>query len=142
MLAEIRDAIERKDYAVALADLDRYIALNPADRELVELKKLTLYRQGYSLLEQKNYDEGYKTLRQLAKLQPDYLDITSLVHQARRQVIDHHYQQGIRHFREERLQESIAEWRIVLDMEPQHPNARRNIEQAERLLEALERRRR
>jgi tetratricopeptide (TPR) repeat protein len=140
MLADIRDAIERKDYAVALADLDRYIALNPADRELVELKKLTLYRQGYSLLEQKNYDEGYRTLRQLAKLQPDYLDITSLVHQARRQVIDHHYQEGIRHFREERLQESIAEWRIVVDMDPQHPNARRNIEQAERLLEALERR--
>jgi tetratricopeptide (TPR) repeat protein len=140
MLAEIRDAIERRDYAVALADIDRYIALNPGDRELVELKKLTLYRQGYTLLEQKSYDEGYKTLRQLARLQPDYLDITSLVQQARRQVIDHHYQEGIRHFREERLQQSIAEWRFVLDMEPQHPNARRNIEQAERLLEALERR--
>ena len=140
MLAEIRDAIERKDYAVALGDIDRYMALNPGDRELAELKKLTLYRQGYALLEQKSYDEGYKTLRQLAKLQPDYLDVTSLVQQARRQVIDHHYQQGIRHFREERLQESIGEWRIVLDMEPQHPNARRNIEQAERLLEALERR--
>jgi tetratricopeptide (TPR) repeat protein len=141
MLADIREAIERKDYAVALADLDRYMALNPGDRELVELKKLTLYRQGYALLEQKSYDEGYKALRQLARLQPDYLDVGSLVHQARRQVIDHHYQEGIRHFREERLQESIGEWRIVLDMEPQHPNARRNIEQAERLLEALERRR-
>jgi tetratricopeptide (TPR) repeat protein len=140
MLADIRDAIERKDYAGALADIDRYIALNPADRELVELKKLTLYRQGYSLLEQKSYDEGYKILRQLARLQPDYLDVASLVQQARRQVIDHHYQEGIRHFREERLQEAIAKWRFVLDMEPQHPNARRNIEQAERLLEALERR--
>ena len=140
MLADIRDAIERKDYAVALADIDRYIALNPGDSEPVELKKLTLYRQGYALLEQKNYDDGYKTLRQLARLQPDYLDITSLVQQARRQVIDHHYQEGIRHFREERLQESISQWRIVLDMDPQHPNARRNIEQAERLLEALERR--
>lgn len=140
MLADIRDAIDRRDYAVALADIDRYIVLNPGDRELVELKKLTLYRQGYALLEQKSYDEGYKTLRQLARLQPDYLDITSLVQQARRQVIDHHYQEGIRHFREERLQESITEWRLVLDIEPQHPNARRNIEQAERLLEALERR--
>jgi tetratricopeptide (TPR) repeat protein len=140
MLADIRDAIDRKDYALALADIDRYIALNSADRELVDLKKLTLYRQGYAQLEQKSYDEGYKTLRQLARLQPDYLDVTSLVQQARRQVIDHHYQEGIRHFREERLQESIAQWRIVLDMDPQHPNARRNIEQAERLLEGLERR--
>jgi hypothetical protein len=140
MLADIRDAIDRKDFAMALADIDRYITLNPADRELVELKKLTLYRQGYFQLEQKSYDEGYRTLRQLARLQPDYLDVTSLVQQARRQVIDHHYQEGIRHFREERLEEAVVEWRRVLDMEPQHPNARRNIEQAERLLEALERR--
>lgn len=140
MLAEIREAIDRKDYAGALADLDRYIAINPGDRELIELKKLTLYRHGYSQLEQKSYDEGYRTLRQLARLQPDYLDITSLVQQARRQVIDHHYQEGIRHFREENLEEAIAEWRRVLAHEPQHPNARRNIEQAERLLEALERR--
>ena len=141
MLADIRDAIDRKDYPAALTDLDRYLALNPADRELVELKKLTLYRHGYALLEQKSYDEGYKTLRQLARLQPDYLDIASLVQQARRQVIDHHYHEGIRHFREERLEEAVGEWRRVLDLEPQHPNARRNIEQAERLLEALEKRR-
>jgi len=58
-----------------------------------------------------------------------------------RQVIDHHYQEGIRLFREERLEDAVAEWRRVLDLEPRHPNARRNIEQAERLLEALERRR-
>jgi tetratricopeptide (TPR) repeat protein len=140
MLADIRDAIDRRDYAAALADIDKYLGMNPGDRELVELRKLTLYRQGYLLLEQKSYDEGYKTLRRLARIQPDYLDITSLVQQARRQVIDHHYQEGIRHFREERLQDAVGEWRIVLDLDAQHPNARRNIEQAERLLEALERR--
>jgi tetratricopeptide (TPR) repeat protein len=140
MLADIRDAIDRRDYTAALVDIDRYIALNPGDHELVELKKLTLYRQGYFQLEQKNYDEGYRTLRQLARIQPDYLDVGSLVQQARRHVIDHHYQEGIRHFREERLEDAVGEWRRVLDMEPQHPNARRNIEQAERLLEALERR--
>ena len=140
MLADIRDAVDRKEYATALADLDRFLALNPTEREAYELKKLTLYRQGYALIEQKSYDDGYKTLQQLARIQPDYLDVTSLVQQARRQVIDHHYQEGIRHFREERLQEAISEWRLVLSMDAQHPNARRNIEQAERLLEALERR--
>ena len=140
MLADIRDAVDRKDYATALADIDRYLVLNPSEREALELKKLTLYRQGYAQIEQKSYDDGYKTLQQLARIQPDYLDVTSLVQQARRQVIDHHYQEGIRHFREERLQEAINEWRLVLTMDAQHPNARRNIDQAERLLEALERR--
>ncbi|HEY3019381.1 MAG TPA: hypothetical protein VGJ32_04270, partial [Solirubrobacteraceae bacterium] len=60
--------------------------------------------------------------------------------QARRQVIDRHYQEGIRLFREEKLPEAIAEWRLVLDIEPQHVNARRNLDQAERLLKGLEQR--
>ena len=140
MLAEIRDAVDRKDYVVALADVDKYMALNPGDRDGQDLKKLALYRHATALIEQKSYAEGYKTLTQLARLQPDYMDVTRLVQQARRQVIDHHYQEGIRHFREERLEEAIGRWRTVLDMEPQHVNARRNIEQAERLLQALERR--
>jgi tetratricopeptide (TPR) repeat protein len=140
MLADIRDAVDRKDYVAALADVDKYVALNPTDRDGLDLKKLALYRHASALIDQKSYDEGYKTLIQLARLQPDYMDVTRLVQQARRQVIDHHYQEGIRHFREERLEEAIGRWRTVLDMEPQHVNARRNIEQAERLLQALERR--
>jgi tetratricopeptide (TPR) repeat protein len=141
MLADVRDALERKDYASAVADADRYLAQNPGDREGLELKRFALYRHGQTLIEQKSYDEGYKALSQLARMSPDYQDIGTLVQQARRQAIDYHYQEGIRHFREERLEEAIAEWRIVIDMDPMHPNAQRNVEQAERLLQALERRR-
>jgi hypothetical protein len=76
----------------------------------------------------------------LAKLQPDYPDAAALLQQARRQVIDHHYQHGNRLFLDEKLPEAIAEWRLVLDIDPQNANARRNVEQAERLLKALEQR--
>jgi len=140
LLADVRDAVDRKDFASALADLDRYLADNPRDREGTELKKLTLYRQGQTAFEEKKYDDSYRALTMLAKLQPDYQDVAQLVQQARRQVIDRHYQEGIRLFREERLPEAIAEWKIVLDMEPQHVNARRNLDQAERLLKGLEQR--
>lgn len=46
----------------------------------------------------------------------------------------------MRLYREEKLKEAIAEWQAVLDLDPQHANARRNIEQAERLLKSLEQR--
>jgi tetratricopeptide (TPR) repeat protein len=140
LLADVRDAVERKEFATALADLDRYLAENPRDREGTELKKLTLYRQGQSALEEKKYDDSYRALTLLARLQPDYQDVARLLPQARRQVIDRHYQEGIRLFREEKLPEAIAEWKMVLDMEPQHVNARRNLDQAERLLKGLEQR--
>jgi tetratricopeptide (TPR) repeat protein len=140
LLADVREAVERKEFAAALADLDRYLADNPRDREGTELKKLTLYRQGQSALEEKKYDDSYRALTLLARLQPDYQDVARLLPQARRQVIDRHYQEGIRLFREEKLPEAIAEWKMVLDMEPQHVNARRNLEQAERLQKGLEQR--
>jgi tetratricopeptide (TPR) repeat protein len=140
LLADVRDAVERKEFATALADLDRYLAENPRDREGTELKKLTLYRQGQSALEEKKYDDSYRALTLLARLQPNYQDVARLLPQARRQVIDRHYQEGIRLFREEKLPEAIAEWKMVLDMEPQHVNARRNLDQAERLLKGLEQR--
>jgi tetratricopeptide (TPR) repeat protein len=140
LLADVRDAVDRKEFSSALADLDRFLADNPRDREGTELKKLALYRQGQSAYEDKKYDDSYRSLTLLAKLQPDYQDVATLLAQARRQVIDRHYQEGIRLFREEKLPEAIAEWRLVLEMEPQNANARRNIDQAERLVKGLEQR--
>jgi tetratricopeptide (TPR) repeat protein len=140
LLADVREAVDRKEFAAALADLDRFLAENPRDREGAELKKLALYRQAQAAYDEKKYDDSYRALTQLAKLQPDYQDVARLLPQARRQVIDRHYQEGIRLFREEKLPEAIAEWRTVLDMEPENVNAKRNLEQAERLLKGLEQR--
>jgi len=140
LLADLRDAVDRKEFTSALADIDRFLADNPRDREGTELKKLALYRQGQVALEEKKYDDSYRALTQLARLQPDYQDVARLLPEARRQVIDRHYQEGIRLFREEKLPEAIAEWKIVLEMDPQNVNARRNLDQAERLVKGLEQR--
>jgi tetratricopeptide (TPR) repeat protein len=140
LLADVRDAVDRRDFANALADLDRFLADNPRDREGNELRKLALYRQGQKAYEDKKYDDSYRSLALLAKLQPDYEDSARLLQQARREVVDRHNQEGIRLFREEKLPEAIAEWKLVLDMDPQNVSARRNVEQAERLLKGLEQR--
>jgi tetratricopeptide (TPR) repeat protein len=140
LLADVRDAVDRKEFTSALADIDRFLAENPRDREGTELKKLALYRQGQAALEEKKYDDSFRALTQLAKLQPDYQDVARLLPEARQQVIDRHYQEGIRLFREEKLPEAIAEWKTVLEMDPQNVNARRNLEQAERLVKGLEER--
>lgn len=140
LLADVREAVDRKEFVAALADVDRYLAQNPRDREGQDLKKLVLYRHGQTALEDKKYDDAYRALSQLARLQPNYEDVAKLLPQARRQTIDGHYQEGIRLFREEKLPEAIAEWKLVLELEPRHVNAKRNIDQAERLLRGLEQR--
>jgi hypothetical protein len=43
-------------------------------------------------------------------------------------------------FREEKLPAGVVEWRIVLQYEPAHDGAKRNIDQAQRLLKGLQER--
>ena len=141
LIAEAREALERSEYSVALGDLDKLLAGDPANREGLTLKKLALYRQGKRLLDQKNYQASYRTLIVLARLQPDYEDVAKLLPQTKGRAVEQHYREGIRFYREEKLPQAIAEWKVVLDLEPEHANAKKNIEQAERLLKGLEQRR-
>jgi tetratricopeptide (TPR) repeat protein len=139
-LAGIEEAFERKQYTAALSDLDKYLAQNPGNADGVALKKKVLYRLGKTQYDQKNFDAAYRSLTELAKLAPSYEDSSSLIQDSRRRLVDQHYVQGVRYYREEKLREAIAEWRLVLELDPQHVNAKRNIEQSEKLLKGLEER--
>jgi len=140
LIAEAREALDRTDYVVALGDLDKLLSGDPGHREGLSLKKLVLYRQGKAQLDQKNYDGSYRTLTALARLQPDYEDVPKLLQQMKGRLVEQHYREGIRLYREERLPQAITEWKVVLDLDPQHANAKKNIDQAERLLKGLEQR--
>jgi len=141
LLAEAKEALDNKQYAEALADVDRLLANNPRHTEGAELKKTILYSLGKSQLEQKSYDESMKTFTQLARLAPNYEDSAALLRQARTRSVQQHYAEGLRFYREEKLEEAITEWKLVLDLDPKHPSARKNIEQAEAILKRLEQRR-
>ena len=140
LLAEAREALERSDYPDAIGSVDKYLAGKPGDREGLTVKKQALYGQAKSQMEARRYVESIQSLTMLTKLQPDYEDVAVLLKQARVRMIEQHYTQGVRFYREEKLKEAIAEWRVVLQMEPAHANARRNIDQAEKLLRGLEQR--
>ncbi len=140
LLAAAREALERSDYPDAIATVDKFLSGKPGDREGLTLKKQALYAQAKSQIDARQYQESIQSLNQLARLQPDYEDVPSLQRQARTRLVEQHYTQGVRFYREEKLKEAIAEWRVVLEMDPSNANARRNIDQAEKLLRGLEQR--
>jgi tetratricopeptide (TPR) repeat protein len=142
LLAEAREAFERGDLQVALADADRLLASSPQSAEGLELKKQILYALGKLHLGQRKWSESYQAFATLARLAPTYQDTPTLLRQARDRLVQQHYSAGLRLFREEKLEEAIAEWRAVLDVDPDHLATRRNLQQAERLLRGLEQRRR
>jgi tetratricopeptide (TPR) repeat protein len=140
LLAEARESLERQDYATALGDADRLLASTPHNAEAQTLKRSALYGLGKTQYDQKQYKDSYATLGQLVKLAPNHEDAAKLLRQSRTRLIDDHFGRGIRYYREEKLPEAIAEWKAVLELDPQHIAARKNLEQSERLLKNLEER--
>jgi outer membrane protein assembly factor BamD (BamD/ComL family) len=139
-LAEAREALERMAWEEALTDVDRFLASHPSHPDGLAIKKQALYRQGKAHLDSRRYTESYRALVQLTRLEPNYEDGSRLLQQARARAIEQHYVMGVRLYKEEKLSEAIAAWRVVLEFDAQHANARKNIEQAERLLKGLEQR--
>jgi tetratricopeptide (TPR) repeat protein len=140
LLAEARESFERKDYATALGDVDRLLASTPNNAEALAMKRSALYGLGKTQYDQRQYRDSYATLGQLVKLAPNHEDAAKLLRQSRTRLIDDHFGRGIRYYREEKLPEAIVEWKAVLELDPQHIAARKNLEQSERLLKSLEER--
>jgi tetratricopeptide (TPR) repeat protein len=140
LLAEARESLERQDYATALGDADRLLASTPHNTEAQALKRSALYGLGKTQYDQRQYKDSFVTLGQLVKLAPNDEDAAKLLRQSRSRLVEDHFGRGIRYYREEKLPEAIAEWKAVLELDPQHIAARKNLEQSERLLKSLEER--
>lgn len=110
----------------------------PGPRPGEEAKKPdALYASAKAQLAEHHDEEAYRALTQLASVSPGYKDSATLLRNVRARLVPQRYQEGLRLLREERLEAAIEQWRGVLELDPKHANARRNIEQAERMLRTL-----
>jgi len=142
LLVDTREALERKEYDVALLGVDKLLEGNPRNPEWLDLKKSILYEDGKDSFDRKNYDEAHRTFSQLVELDRHFKDSAALLREARAKAIQQHYSEGIRLYREEQLEAAIAKWQAVLEYDSQHVDAKKNIDQAERILRALQERQR
>jgi tetratricopeptide (TPR) repeat protein len=140
LLVTAKEALDRGEFQVALVDVDKLLSGNAQNVDGVDLKKQILYGLGKSQLGRGRYDESIQTLGQLAKLAPNYQDSPTLLKRAKEQSAQAHYRQGLELYQKEKLEEAIAQWRTVLELDPQHANAKRNLERAEAQLRLLQQR--
>ena len=139
-LAEAKDALESGEYSSALSILDQFLSQNPRSGEAVELKRNVLLQQGKALLDENKLADSLAALTQLSRLSPRDGNVATLMGNVRGRLVQQHYNQGIRLYREEKLPAAIHEWRTVLQYEPNHESAKKNIQTAERLLKGLQER--
>jgi tetratricopeptide (TPR) repeat protein len=55
----------------------------------------------------------------------------------KKQLAGEHYLRGVKYFTDEELDKAIKEWETTLTLDPNHPKAKKDIENARALLQKL-----
>jgi len=137
-LAAATDLFKRGDYLAAIDAFGRVLSQQPGLREAVDYQKLAYYNQGVAYMGKENYGEALKMFERLRRIQPDFKRLPHYIQTAREKSAEQHYLAGIRHYKEQKLQEAIEEWNQALALNPKLESAKRHQEQARRLLKRLE----
>jgi tetratricopeptide (TPR) repeat protein len=116
---------------------------NGIDKEIHALKirmkkeNAALYRRARSLAAKNRLREALETYK---KADPDYSDVRRQIENLETTIKDlsaSHYNKGIAYYVREDLVHAIEEWEAVLELDPNHEKARKDIESARSLLKKV-----
>ena len=136
-LIKAEDLLKQKQYEQALAVAQRVLDEDKSNMAAKNLINTAFCQQARNLLIRKNYTEALQVLTK-ADAEYDCVKKTiSDVHTAKKKQAEVHYLKGVKYFLNEELQSAILEWEKALTLNPEHKKARKNIDNAQSLLEKL-----
>ena len=130
-----RQHLRSKAYESAVNVSEEIMVQYPGNPEVRELNNAAHYALGKQLLEN-NEDEA--AVEALNAVEQPYEDTAQLISQGRGRLnarAETLYRKGVKHFLNEELEQAIAAWEKTLALNPKHPKAGQDIEDALKLLE-------
>lgn len=130
-----RKRLNRHDYDGAITICEEILAGEPENAGANALLRESRYQLGKQLL-----DQGREALaiEKLSALGPDYEDAAQLLVLARARMnarAEGFYRKGVRYFLNEDLEKAIECWKKALALNPGHPKAGQDMQNAMRLLD-------
>ncbi len=134
-LQQARKALDEKDYALAIR-----ISAQALDDELShglarDIFDAAHYAQGKHYLDQGEEPLAIETLSVLDRTYQDTARLLTQAHARLNGRAEALYRQGVMYFLNEELELAIEAWKTSLTLNPDHPKARQDIDNARRLLE-------
>jgi tetratricopeptide (TPR) repeat protein len=108
----------------------------PTDAVSEEKRNAEVYRIGKAHCQRKEYQECLKALRSIDADYRDAKDLIASTESILREA-DRHYAEGVRRFVRQDNEGAIREWQTTLRLNPGHPQARKDLERANRLNEKV-----
>jgi tetratricopeptide (TPR) repeat protein len=134
MLSKALAYYKVKNYRETVSISEKVLEYDPANKQAHNLINESYYQMGKSLIQGKKYKEA---LDVFDRLDSGYKDIRVSVAFAKKQLAGEHYLRGVKYFTEEELDKAIKEWEVTLTLDPNHPKAKKDIENARSLLQKL-----
>ena len=108
---------------------------NPGHSKAQALLDAAQYSLGKQYLEQGDELQAIETLK---GLKSEYQDSAQLMAQAQGRLnarAEEYYRKGVKYFLDEELEAAVVAWQKALELNPQHPKARQDMDNAMRLLD-------
>lgn len=121
-------------YRETVALTEDILLTDPSNKEARGLTNASYYEMGKRFHQGGKYQEA---LEQFNHVDSGYRDSKELIASTKKQLAEVHYISGIKYFTEENLDKAVAEWQETLKLNPQHPKAKGDIENAAKLLQKL-----
>jgi len=132
-LAEV--AFKKGDYEATINICDEVLTQEPGNQKAHTLFNAAHYALGKQYLDQGKMAKAIDTLK---VLDVNYHDTAQMLSQAQAQLnarAEMLYRRGVRYFLNEELEQAIDAWEKALVLNPDHPKAKQDIENAMRLLD-------
>jgi tetratricopeptide (TPR) repeat protein len=134
MLGKAVTFFEKKQYQETLTIAEEIFEHDPFNKEARHLINASYYEMGKTLISGEEYHDA---LAMLDHVDPDYQDVSQMITSLKKSLAKKHYTKGIEFFINEELAKAIKEWQETLKLDPDHPKARDDIENAQSLLDRL-----
>ena len=134
MIAKAEIYFKANKFKETASITEEILSVDPSNKRARDLTNASYYRLGKTLSAQKKYEEA---LNQLAHVEPGYRDVSALIPSVKKQLAEVHYVNGIKYYTEEKLDQAVQEWEETLKLNPQHPKAKGDMDNALKLIERL-----
>jgi len=133
-IAQARELLKSSKFEEASKLAARVLADDPVNKDAKEVSNASNYAIGKRLQDEKKYEAA---LTAYARVESSYRDTRQVVAAVRSQGAEDHYSTGVKYFVNDDLDNAVKEFEATLALNPNHPQAAKDLQQARETREKL-----
>jgi tetratricopeptide (TPR) repeat protein len=134
ILSKAMVSFKAREYPEAASMTEKILEYDPENKEARDLINASYFNIGTMLIQERKFQEALEVLK---RVDPSYKDAKESIAYAKKSLAEAHYTRGIKYYTDEELEKAIKEWEATLTLDPHHPKAKGDIENARHLLQKL-----